>query len=77
MPLVAIGAILILVGVVLAAVRTAQHGRLSQPHSRGASARPDTLEPSGEGQRLSIKADLTGLALIAIGAVLMLAGAFV
>jgi hypothetical protein len=74
MPLVVLGAILIVVGVALAAVRTAQRGRLSQANTRGASSRPDTLEPSGEGRRLSLKADLPGLGLIALGALLMVAG---
>lgn len=74
MPLVVIGAMLIVVGVALAAIRTAQRGRLSQANTRGASARPDTLEPSGEGQRLSLKADLPGIGLIIVGAVLMIAG---
>jgi hypothetical protein len=49
MPLVVLGAILIVVGVALASVRTAQRGR-------------------------SLKADLPGLGLIALGALLMVAG---
>jgi hypothetical protein len=71
-----IGALLVISGVVLAAVRTAQRGRLSDVPRPAATAGPDTLEPAGRGRRLAIKADLPGLALIALGAVLLLVGAF-
>jgi len=40
-------------------------------------ARPDTLEPTGRGRRLSLKADLLGLGIAALGAILMVAGALV
>jgi hypothetical protein len=72
MALVVIGAVFVIVGVALAAVRTAGWGRLSQPTT---SARPTTLEPTGKGRRLSLKADLPGLGLAALGAILILAGA--
>jgi hypothetical protein len=72
MALVLIGALLVIVGVGLAAGRTAARGRLSQTPQT--SARPDTLEPTGRGRRLSLKADLPGLALAALGAVLIVAG---
>jgi hypothetical protein len=74
MALVVIGALLMVVGVAAAALRTAARGRLSQPKPQ-ASARPDTLEPGGKGSRLSLKADLLGLAIAAIGALFILAGA--
>lgn len=74
MALVAIGAVLVIVGVAMAAARTAERGRLSQPNTQ-ASARPDTLEPTGKGRRLSLKADLLGLGMAALGAVLIFAGA--
>jgi hypothetical protein len=67
MMLVWIGALLVIVGVVLTATRTLQRGRLSDPE-----AVRDTLEPKGSGRRLSVKADLPGFALIAIGSLLLL-----
>ena len=76
MLLVWIGALLIIAGVAVAAVRTAQRGRLSEVRARTPDRHPDTLEPRGEGRRLSLKADLPGLVLIAVGAVLLFAGAF-
>ena len=67
MTLVWIGALLVIIGVVLTATRTLQRGRLSDPE-----AVRDTLEPKGSGRRLSIKADLPGIVLIAIGSLLLL-----
>lgn len=74
MALVVIGALFVIAGIALAAVRTAERGRLSQPNTQ-ASAQPETLEPTGKGRRLSFKADLPGLGLAALGAVLIFAGA--
>ena len=74
MALVVIGALFVIVGVALSAVRTAGWGRLSQPSAQ-TSARPKTLEPTGKGRRLSLKADLPGLGLVALGAILIFAGA--
>jgi hypothetical protein len=67
MMLVWIGALLVIAGVVLTATRTLQRGRLSDPE-----AVRDTLEPKGSGRRLSVKADLPGIVLIAIGSLLLL-----
>lgn len=67
MMLVWIGALLVIAGVVLTATRTLQRGRLSDPE-----AVRDTLEPKGSGRRLSVKADLPGIALIAVGSLLLL-----
>jgi hypothetical protein len=72
MALVVIGAFCVIVGVAMAALRTAGRGRLSQPRAPG---RPMTLEPRGEGRRLSVKADLLGLGMAAVGAILIMAGA--
>jgi len=73
MALVVIGALFVIIGVAMAAVRTAGRGRLSQPTPQ-TSARPTTLEPPGRGRRLSLKADLLGLGLVALGGILMFAG---
>ena len=75
MALVWIGALLIISGVTLMATRTLRRGRLSDPTPPPASDAPATLEPSGRGRRLSLKVDLPGLALIALGALLLLATA--
>ena len=74
MALVVIGALLVIVGVATAAIRTAGRGRLSQPNSQ-TSARPTTLEPTGKGRQLSLRADLLGLGMAALGAILIFAGA--
>jgi len=75
MLLVLSGALLVIIGVVLMATRTLRRGRLSEVHQRPADPTPDTLEPSGQGRRLDIKADLPGLGLILLGSLLLLAGA--
>lgn len=69
---IALGVLLLVSGIILAATRTASRGKLSDPHATGASRRSYTLEPRGRGNRLSVKADLPGLALVALGALLLL-----
>lgn len=76
MLLIAIGALLVISGIALAATRTASRGELSDATAAAPETHPDTLEPRGRGARLSIKADMPGLALMAIGAMLLFAGAF-
>lgn len=75
MLLIWIGALLVISGVVVAAVRTARRGRLSDDRHPPAAPAPDTLEPEGRGRRLAITADLPGIALITLGAILLLAAA--
>lgn len=70
-----IGALLVISGVVLTVTRTLQRGRLSDARRPPAQPAPDTLEPQGRGRRLALKADLPGLALIALGSILLLATA--
>jgi len=72
--LIGLGALLMIVGVVMMAVTTVRRGKLSEPRTRADSSR-DTLEPVGLGRRLSLRADLPGMALIAAGAVLLLIAA--
>lgn len=74
MVLIAIGALLIVCGVVLSAVKQVRRGRLSQDEQPISHEPRDTLEPIGRGRRLSFKADLPGLALIAIGVILLFLG---
>jgi uncharacterized membrane protein len=74
MLLIAIGVLLIIGGVVMAANATARRGRLSQDEQPISHAPRDTLEPTGQGRRLSLKADLPGLALIALGVLILFLG---
>lgn len=76
MVLLATGVILVIVGIAMTAMRTADRGRLSQPNTEGTSTRPDTLEPTGKGRRLSLKTDLPGLGMAALGALFILIGVF-
>ena len=75
MLLIAIGALLIIGGVVLAANATIKRGRLSEAEQPISHTPRDSLEPTGRGRRLSLKADLPGLALIAFGVLLLFLGA--
>jgi hypothetical protein len=75
MLLIWLGALMVITGIVMATLRTLRRGRLSQPRSLARDAHPDTLEPSGRGDRLSLKADLPGIGLAVIGAVLIFVGA--
>lgn len=75
MMLVGIGALLVIVGVVMTAISTLRRGRLSEPRAIAPDSPRDTLEPSGRGRRLSVKGDLPWLALMGLGAVLLLVGA--
>lgn len=75
MLLIAIGALLIIGGVVLAANSTLKGGRLSQAEQPISHEPRDSLEPTGRGRRLGLKADLPGLAMIALGAILLFLGA--
>lgn len=74
--LIALGALMLISGIALAAMRTASRGKLSDPHAKAGGDRIQTLEPRGRGDRLGIKADLPGFALMAIGALLLFLGAF-
>ena len=75
MALIGFGALCIIAGIVLATLRTLRRGRLSQARSLDADETPGTLEPSGRGDRLSLGAELPGIALALFGAVLIFVGA--
>ena len=76
MLLISLGALCMIIGVVIATLRTLRRGRLSKPRSLNADQTPDTLEPSGRGDRLNLTADLPGFGLTLVGAVLIFIGAF-
>lgn len=75
MLLIGIGALLVVAGIVVMATATARRGRMSESKPAAAEAPSDTLEPSGRGRRLSLRADLPGIGLIALGAAFLLASA--
>ena len=69
-----IGALLVVGGVLLMAVQPLWRGRLSGPrrtHSAGPSV---TLEPEKPARGFSIRSNWPGLALVVLGAILLLAG---
>jgi hypothetical protein len=73
--LIWLGALLVTVGVVYTAAQALWRGRLSTakpPHQGLAS---DTLEPPQPAGGFGLKANWPGLALIALGALLLLIGA--
>ena len=69
-----LGALLVGIGVVFMAAQPIWRGRLSGRQSRSAVA-SDTLEPRQPGAGLGLAANWPGLVLIALGAILLLAGA--
>jgi hypothetical protein len=74
--LIALGGLLIVVGIVLMASQTASRGEMSARHEASPGSHADTLEPEGRGSQLSFKTDLPGFVLMAIGAALIFLGAF-
>lgn len=75
MLLISVGVLCMIAGVIIATLRTLRRGRLSQARSLDSDEIPDTLEPSGRGDRLSLAADLPGIGLALVGAVLIFVGA--
>ena len=71
-----LGVLLVLSGVLFMAAQAIWRGRLSGRWSRSAVA-GDTLEPRERGGGLGLATNWPGFALIALGAILLLAGAAV
>ena len=69
------GALLVLSGVVYAASQAIRRGRLSDDRPPRSGVATDTLEPRGRNSAFGLKANWPGLALIAFGSILLLAGA--
>ncbi|HEY0513178.1 MAG TPA: hypothetical protein VGH73_14815 [Thermoanaerobaculia bacterium] len=68
-----LGAILVVGGVLFTAYQAISRGRLSEP--RRSRTADTTLEPRRPGGGFGIKVNWPGLAMIALGAVLLLASA--
>jgi hypothetical protein len=75
MGLIWIGALLVLGGVLFTAAKALGRGRLSGARSARQGYASDTLEPKGESARFPLRAIWPGLVLLALGALLLLAGA--
>jgi hypothetical protein len=69
------GALLVVVGLVELAGPLIWRGRLSGKRSRAATVADNTLEPDKPGAGFTLAASWPGLALIALGALLLLVGA--
>jgi hypothetical protein len=75
--LVWIGALLVVSGIVFMARQPLLRGRLSGGKRLGSGQASDTLEPQRAAGGFGIKSNWPGLALVALGAVLLLVGAAV
>jgi hypothetical protein len=75
MTIVLIGALLVICGVVYMAAKAIRQGRLSGSSRRRTMVESTTLEPNTRGTAFDLKSNWIGLALVALGAVLLLAGA--
>ena len=73
--LIWIGALLVIGGVLYTAAQALRRGRLSDARRPPAGPMGDTLEPRGAGAGFGLRENWPGLALIALGAFLLLAGA--
>ena len=71
-----LGALLVISGVLFMAAQAIWRGRLSGRQFRSRST-SDTLEPQGRGSGFGLVANWPGLALMALGALLLLARAAV
>lgn len=75
--LIWVGALLFVGGLLFTAAQAIWRGRLSDAGQSRPGAASDTLEPQERGSGFGLKANWPGLALIALGSILLLAGAAV
>jgi hypothetical protein len=71
------GALLVLGGVVYTAAKSLFRGRMSEPRRSGEASSDQTLEPHQASSGLPMQANRLGIALIALGFLLLLAGAII
>jgi drug/metabolite transporter (DMT)-like permease len=74
--LIWIGALLVIIGVLFLAVQPLRRGELSGGRLRSPQA-SDTLEPRRPGRGFGMKSNWPGLALVALGVILLLAAAVI
>jgi hypothetical protein len=77
MTLIWLGVLLVFAGLLQMTFQPIWRGRLSGGRQLRAGRRSDTLEPERPASGFGIKANWPGLALVALGAVMLLAGAFI
>jgi len=70
-----LGALLVVSGVLFLAAQAIWRGRLSDPRRSRSAVPGATLEPKRPGGGFGLKANWPGFVLIALGAILLLAGA--
>src|ERR1700687_4069310 len=75
--LVSLGALLVLIGVVYMAAQPLWRGRLSGGRRLRSGKPSDTLEPQRPASGFGIKSNWPGLAMFALGAAFLLAGAVI
>ena len=75
MTIIWLGALLIIGGVVFMAIQPVWQGRLSRLRRLRTTRPSSTLEPEKPTKGLDIQSNWSGLAMIALGAVLLLFGA--
>ena len=75
MTVIYIGALLVIGGMLSMAYKAIWQGRLSGASPRDAMVKSTTLEPQGRSAAFDPKANWLGLALIALGTILLLAEA--
>lgn len=75
MTVIYIGALLVIGGMLSMAYKAIWQGRLSGASRRDAVVKSTTLEPQGRSAAFDPKANWLGLALIALGTILLLAEA--
>jgi dipeptide/tripeptide permease len=75
MTVIYIGALLVFGGMLAMAYKAIWQGRLSGTSRRDAMVKSTTLEPQGRSAAFDPKANWLGLALIGLGAILLLAEA--
>ena len=72
--LIWIGALLVVVGVLITAGQALWRGRLSDARRFTPGVASDSLEPQGTYTSFSLRANWPGLALMVVGAILLLIG---
>jgi hypothetical protein len=74
MTVIFVGALLVIGGVLFIAYKAIWRGRLSGASRRASIVESTTLEPQGRSAAFDPKANWPGLALIALGTILLLVG---
>ena len=74
MTVIYIGALLVFGGVLFMAFKAIWRGRLSGASRRDSMVESTTLEPQGRSAAFDLKANWPGLALIALGTILLFVG---